>query len=99
MRQRQRTPDGRQCFGREQFPNFFSANCLRRLHAIGVDAPGPKRRAIVFPEHGQPGRTDRRVSKVREVEKAFIEAAALCREGVYDQARVEVRSREIPQWL
>ena len=43
--------------------------------------------------------SDRRVSKVREVEKAFIEAAALCREGVYDQARVEVRSREIPQWL
>ena len=94
MRQRQRTPDGRRVLRPEQFPNFFSASC-------GVFTRSASTRPVqndALSEHGKPGRTDR-LSKVREVEKAFIEAAALCREGVYDQARVEVRSREIPQWL
>ena len=38
--------------------------------------------------------SDKRVSRVREVRSAFVEATALCRQkAVYDQARVELRSR------
>ena len=43
--------------------------------------------------------SDKRVSRVREVRSAFVEATALCREGVYDQARVELRSRPVTVWL
>ena len=42
---------------------------------------------------------DKRVSQVREVRSAFVEATALCREGCYDQARVELRSRAVKVWL
>ena len=40
-----------------------------------------------------------RVSQVREIRSALIDATALCREGVYDQARVELRSRAVRVWL
>ena len=43
--------------------------------------------------------SDKRVSQVREVRSAFVEATALCREGCYDQARVELRSRAVKVWL
>ena len=43
--------------------------------------------------------SDKRVSRVREVRSAFVEATALCKEGVYDQARVELRSKPVPVWL
>ena len=43
--------------------------------------------------------SDKRVSRVREVRSAFVEATALCREGVYDQARVELRSKPVTVWL
>ena len=43
--------------------------------------------------------SDKRVSRVREVRSAFIEATALCKEGVYDQARVELRSTPVKVWL
>ena len=42
---------------------------------------------------------EKRVSQVREVRSAFVEATALCREGCYDQARVELRSRAVKVWL
>ena len=43
---------------------------------------------------------DQRVSGVREIRSALVEATALCREGCYPQARAELRARgEIPQWL
>ena len=42
---------------------------------------------------------EKRVSQVREVRSAFVEATALCREGCYDQARVELRSRAVRVWL
>ena len=40
-----------------------------------------------------------RVSQVREIRSAFVEATALCREGCYDQARVELRSTSVKVWL
>ena len=40
-----------------------------------------------------------RVSQVREIRSAFVEATALCKEGVYDQARAELRSRPVMVWL
>ena len=43
--------------------------------------------------------SDKRVSRVREVRSAFVEATALCKEGVYDQARVELRSQSVKVWL
>ena len=43
--------------------------------------------------------SDKRVSRVREVRSAFVEATALCKEGVYDQARVELRSTPVKVWL
>ena len=42
---------------------------------------------------------DQRVSGVREVRSALIEATALCREGCYGQARAELRSRVVKVWL
>ena len=42
---------------------------------------------------------DQRVSRVREIRSALIEATALCREGCYGQARAELRSREVLVWL
>ena len=43
---------------------------------------------------------DKRVSQVREVRSAFVEATALCREGCYDQARVELRARrQVTFWV
>ena len=43
--------------------------------------------------------SDKRVSQVREVRSAFIEATALCREGCYAQSKVELRSRAVNVWL
>ena len=43
--------------------------------------------------------SDKRVSQVREVRSAFIEATALCREGCYAQSKVELRSRAVRVWL
>ena len=42
---------------------------------------------------------DKRVSQVREIRSAFVDATALCREGCYDQARVELRSKSVKVWL
>ena len=42
---------------------------------------------------------DKRVSDVREIRSAFVDATALCREGCYDQARVELRSKSVQVWL
>ena len=43
---------------------------------------------------------DQRVSGVREVRSALVEATALCREGCYGQARAELRSRAaVKVWL
>lgn len=41
-----------------------------------------------------------RVSGVREVREAIVDAAALVAAGAYDQARAEVRSKRLPRfWL
>ena len=42
---------------------------------------------------------DKRVSQVREIRSAFIEATALCREGCYAQSTVELRSTSVKVWL
>ena len=42
---------------------------------------------------------DQRVSRVREIRSALVEATALCREGCYPQARAELRSRAVKVWL
>ena len=42
---------------------------------------------------------DQRVSRVREIRSALIEATALCKEGCYGQARAELRSRAVKVWL
>ena len=42
---------------------------------------------------------DQRVSRVREIRSAVIDAAALCKVGVYGQARAELRSRAVKVWL
>lgn len=39
------------------------------------------------------------VSQVREVRSALIEAAALVPAGAYEQARAELRAREVRWWL
>ena len=43
--------------------------------------------------------SDQRVSRVREIRSALVEATALCREGCYGQARAELRSRAVKVWL
>ena len=42
---------------------------------------------------------EERVSEVREVRRALISAAALVPAGAYEQARAELRSRELQWWL
>ena len=42
---------------------------------------------------------EKRVSQVREVRSAFVEATALCREGCYAQSTVELRSTSVKAWL
>ena len=42
---------------------------------------------------------DKRVSQVREIRSAFVDATALCREGCYAQSTVELRSTSVKVWL
>ena len=43
---------------------------------------------------------DKRVSQVREIRSAFVDATALCREGVLRRKRrVELRSKSVKVWL
>ena len=42
---------------------------------------------------------DQRVCRVREIRSALVSGVALCREGVYKQARAELRSRAVKVWL
>ena len=43
--------------------------------------------------------SDERVSRVREIRSALVDATALCRAGCYGQARAELRSQAVKVWL